>query len=91
MFLEKITLFFIFMIIFNIIIKNNYVNGLRLNPGFSNTEVEWIHLQEYSNEYSPGKTMSNIDKKYYTAEELKRGFIRRSLNYGVMLFLIVFF
>ena len=85
MFSVKIRLLFIFMIIFSIIIKNSY--GLRLNPGFSNTEVDWINFQEYSN----GKVLDRFSKKNNIKQELKKGFITRSINYGVMLCLIIFF
>lgn len=81
MFSAKIRLLFIFMIIFSIII--NTTLGLRLNPGFSNTEVDWINFQEYSNE----KVINRFSKKNNIKQELKKGFIMRSINYSVMLLL----
>jgi hypothetical protein len=85
MFSAKIRLLFIFMIIFSIII--NTTHGLRLNPGFSNSEVDWINFQEYSNE----KVIDKCSKKYNIKQELKKEFITRSINYGVILCLIIFF
>ena len=85
MFSAKIRLLFIFMIILNIII--NTTHGLRLNPGFSNIEVDLINFQEYSND----KVLDEFSKKNNIELEFKRGFIKRSLSYGVMLCLIIFF
>jgi hypothetical protein len=85
MFSAKIRLLFIFMIIFSIII--NTVYGLILNPGFSNTEVDWINFQKYSND----KVLEGFDKKNNIELEFKKGFIKRSLSYSVILCLIIFF
>lgn len=89
MFSAKIRLLFIFMIILNIFI--NTTHGVRLNPGFSNTEVDWINLQEYSNEYSYVNALSRTNEKNNVKHEIKRGFVRRTLHYSVMLYLIIFF
>ena len=113
MYAKKIILLLISMIILNIIIGNKYVDGLRLNSGLSNTEVEWVSLQEYSNtkllsaepwrawilpslrtssiSTNPESGATGADKKNNIAQEVKRGFIRRSFYYGVMLCLIIFF